>query len=86
MILKPLPQASARNDYHWRDDETRCIVPFMILKPLPQASARNDYRLVVFDFDGTLADRFDWFVKLLNGIAPRYRFRPIAPADRTGRA
>ncbi len=54
----------------------------MILKPLPQASARSDYRLVVFDFDGTLADSFDWFVQALNGIAPRYRFRPIAPAER----
>jgi phosphoglycolate phosphatase len=48
----------------------------------PQASARGDYRLVVFDFDGTLADSFDWFVGALNAIAPRYRLRPIAPHER----
>ncbi len=60
---------------HWRDDETLCIIPSMILKPLPQASARSDYRLVVFDFDGTLADRFDWLVQALNGIAPAERDR-----------
>jgi phosphoglycolate phosphatase len=31
--------------------------------------------LVVLDFDGTLADSFDWFCSVLNGVADRYRFR-----------
>jgi len=54
----------------------------MIVSPPPSASARGDYRLVVFDFDGTLADSFDWFVRALNEIAPRYRLRPVAPGER----
>ncbi|MBE7247290.1 MAG: HAD hydrolase-like protein [Actinomycetospora chiangmaiensis] len=34
-------------------------------------------RLVVLDFDGTLADSFDWFCSVLNGVADRYRFRRV---------
>ncbi|NGM34716.1 HAD hydrolase-like protein [Methylobacterium sp. DB0501] len=33
------------------------------------------YRLVVLDFDGTLADTFPWFTRVLPGIADRYGFR-----------
>lgn len=39
------------------------------------------YRLVVLDFDGTLADTFPWFCGVLNGVADRYRFRCIAPHE-----
>lgn len=35
------------------------------------------YRLVVFDFDGTLADTFDWFAGIINAVADRYRFRRV---------
>lgn len=35
------------------------------------------YRLVIFDFDGTLADSFPWFVGVFNELADRYRFRRI---------
>lgn len=35
------------------------------------------YRLVVLDFDGTLADSFDWFCEVLNGVADRYGFRRV---------
>lgn len=38
----------------------------------------NRYPLVVFDFDGTLADSFPWFSGILNEVADRYRFRRIA--------
>ncbi|MCJ2088715.1 HAD hydrolase-like protein [Methylobacterium sp. E-005] len=34
-------------------------------------------RLVVLDFDGTLADSFDWFCAVMNGVAARYRFRKV---------
>lgn len=34
-------------------------------------------RLVIFDFDGTLADSFPWFCAELNGIARRHGFREI---------
>ncbi|MDP4006145.1 HAD hydrolase-like protein [Methylobacterium sp. NEAU K] len=34
-------------------------------------------RLVVLDFDGTLADSFAWFCSVLNGVADRYRFRRV---------
>jgi phosphoglycolate phosphatase len=35
------------------------------------------YRLVIFDFDGTLADSFPWFASVLNDVADRYRFRRV---------
>ncbi|MET0259074.1 MAG: HAD hydrolase-like protein [Methylobacterium sp.] len=35
------------------------------------------YRLVVFDFDGTLADSYGWFVGVINDVAARYRFRRV---------
>ncbi|WP_279359850.1 HAD hydrolase-like protein [Methylobacterium indicum] len=40
-------------------------------------AGRNDppYRLVVLDFDGTLADTFPWFARVLPGVADRYGFR-----------
>jgi phosphoglycolate phosphatase len=36
-----------------------------------------DYRLVIFDFDGTLADTFPWFTRVLNTVADRYSFKRI---------
>lgn len=35
------------------------------------------YKLVIFDFDGTLADTFPWFARVVNGVADRYRFRRV---------
>ena len=35
------------------------------------------YKLVVFDFDGTLADTFPWFARAVNGVADRYGFRRV---------
>ncbi len=37
------------------------------------------YRLVIFDFDGTLADSFSWALQTMGPLADRYRFRKIAP-------
>jgi phosphoglycolate phosphatase len=31
-------------------------------------------RLVIFDFDGTLADSFGWFLDVADAVADRYRF------------
>jgi phosphoglycolate phosphatase len=36
------------------------------------------YQLVIFDFDGTLADSLPWFSRVLNDVADRYRFRRVA--------
>lgn len=38
---------------------------------------RLAYRLVIFDFDGTLADSADWFISMANDVARRFRFRQI---------
>ncbi len=38
------------------------------------------YRLVIFDFDGTLADTFPWFLGVFDRIAERFRFRRPDPA------
>lgn len=39
------------------------------------------YKLVLFDFDGTLADSADWFLKQLNSLADEFKFSRIDPAD-----
>ncbi len=35
------------------------------------------YRLVIFDFDGTLADSFGWFLDIFDEVADRFRFRRL---------
>jgi len=44
-------------------------------------AGRSGYRLVIFDFDGTLADSFPWFAAVLNEMAARWRFRPVAAGE-----
>ncbi len=39
------------------------------------------YRLVIFDFDGTLADTFGWFALTINKIAEKYHFRKVDPSE-----
>ncbi|MCF6158074.1 MAG: HAD family hydrolase [wastewater metagenome] len=39
------------------------------------------YKLVIFDFDGTLANTIPWFTSALNTVAVRYRFKPINQTD-----
>lgn len=39
------------------------------------------YKLVIFDFDGTLADSFPWAAGVVNQYAERYKFKRIEPAD-----
>jgi phosphoglycolate phosphatase len=41
-----------------------------------------DYRLIIFDFDGTLADSFGWAASLVNQFADQYGFRRIEPDER----
>lgn len=35
------------------------------------------YELVIFDFDGTLADSFPWFISVFNEVAGKFAFRRI---------
>lgn len=37
------------------------------------------YKLVIFDFDGTLADSFPFFLRSINMLAATYKFPPINP-------
>ncbi|WP_088348046.1 MULTISPECIES: HAD hydrolase-like protein [Rhodomicrobium] len=39
------------------------------------------YKLVIFDFDGTLADSAAWFLARFNGVAERYRFPKLTPDE-----
>ena len=39
------------------------------------------YRLVIFDFDGTLADSAEWFVKSYNKLAGELGLRAVVEAD-----
>ncbi len=56
--------------------------------PIAVASVRRSaglmnmtYKLVILDFDGTLADSAGWFVEALNELAPRHRFRTVGAAE-----
>lgn len=44
-------------------------------------SYQKSYQLAIFDFDGTLADSFGWFVGVINQIADRFRFNRIDPRE-----
>jgi len=35
------------------------------------------YRLVIFDFDGTLADTFPWFVSVIDEVADKFQFQRL---------
>ncbi len=35
------------------------------------------FRLAIFDFDGTLADSFPWFTRVINDTADKFRFRRV---------
>jgi phosphoglycolate phosphatase len=39
------------------------------------------YKLIIFDFDGTLADSFPWFVQVFDTLAERYRFKRLAEQE-----
>lgn len=39
------------------------------------------YKLALFDFDGTLADSAEWFLKRINELAEEFKFRRIEEAD-----
>lgn len=39
------------------------------------------YEVVIFDFDGTLADSFEWFERTINQAAKKYHFREVAPEE-----
>ncbi|MGZ5882650.1 MAG: HAD hydrolase-like protein, partial [Xanthobacteraceae bacterium] len=39
------------------------------------------YKLVIFDFDGTLADSASWFLGILNDLARRHGFRSVTEAE-----
>lgn len=42
------------------------------------------YRLVIFDFDGTLADSGDWFLSIVDQLSDRFRFRRVSPDEVEG--
>ncbi len=39
------------------------------------------YKLVIFDFDGTLADSLPWFISVANTIADTYKFKRIEASE-----
>jgi phosphoglycolate phosphatase len=38
-------------------------------------------QVVIFDFDGTIADTHDTFVEIVNVLAQEFRYRPVSSAD-----
>lgn len=49
--------------------------------PLSHDSTRWPVRLAIFDFDGTLADTFPFFVGIFNELALHHGFRTVAPDE-----
>jgi phosphoglycolate phosphatase len=41
------------------------------------------YKLVIFDFDGTLADSAGWFMRIFNQLARHHGFRELTQAELT---
>jgi phosphoglycolate phosphatase len=39
------------------------------------------YKLIIFDFDGTLADSFPWLISIINVLAEEYHFKTIKEDD-----
>jgi len=39
------------------------------------------YKLIVFDFDGTLADTFPWVLSVASKVADKYKFKKIPESD-----
>ncbi|HUO21538.1 MAG TPA: HAD hydrolase-like protein [Caulobacteraceae bacterium] len=39
------------------------------------------YRLVIFDFDGTLADSFPWVIGMMNDVADKFAFRRVRDGE-----
>ena len=39
------------------------------------------YKLVIFDFDGTLADSFEWFLGVVGELAARHKFKTFARSE-----
>ena len=44
-------------------------------------TTKRRFDLVMFDFDGTLADSAEWMFGVLNELADRYGFRRVTPAE-----
>ena len=49
--------------------------------PPPRLDRAVAYKLVIFDFDGTLADSAGWLFGVLNQVADRYGFRRVGEAE-----
>lgn len=52
----------------------------MMSSPISSPSSPK-YRLAIFDLDGTLADSFPWFQRVVNDVAREYGFRQVTPED-----
>ena len=39
------------------------------------------YKLVIFDFDGTLADTFPWILSILDEVADKYKFKRVERSE-----
>ena len=56
------------------------LVRYLLRRPQPPEPAGRP-RLLLFDFDGTIADTFEAAFAILNKLAVEFRFRPLDAAD-----
>jgi len=53
----------------------------LAMRGSPVQADEANVKLVIFDFDGTLADSFSWLAGELNQVARRWRFRPVGDGE-----
>src|ERR1700744_5134091 len=51
-----------------------------VRQPSEPAQGRH-YSLAIFDLDGTLAHSFPWFLRNVNEVADRFRFRRVVEGE-----
>jgi phosphoglycolate phosphatase len=52
-----------------------------ILSGIRAIQVMPKYQLAIFDLDGTLSDSFPWFLRIVNSIADKHRFKRIEVSD-----
>ncbi len=70
--------------YFWQEIILNEIIEFEAADTFltdPRRSCNVRYKLAIFDFDGTLADTFPWFISALNKLGGKYGFRRIEESE-----
>lgn len=77
----PPPPCRRRTRRHGECGTRRVVGGYACRMNATRDAASAAYDLAIFDFDGTLADSFPFFLRLHNRLAQKHGFRKVAPED-----